>query len=206
MENGIEYNDTFTDFYKNYLFNKIKERLKKCIIINENKLIQLLNEKIIVKNKYQNIPRSIALKVLESYQKDKLCDLIESSWNGIDVNSDKPSLKDETISYFRKNNNGDYDTIDGNYKIIFNDFIVTIRVKPIYKQNYAEFVFLFDKNNINSINRFFELFNDLFKENYIDFLLKQRIKEIIDNEITSFINISENFLKTSDYDSKTNSL
>ena len=102
----------------------------------------------------------------------------------------------------RKNNNGDYDTVDGNYKIIFNDFTVTIRVKPIYKQNYADFVFKFDENNINSVNKFF----DIFKENYIEFLLKKRIKEIIDNEIISFTKISETFLNTSDYDTETNSI
>lgn len=63
MENGIECKETVVNFYKNYLFDKIKERLKKCIIINNDKLIPLLKKKIIVKNKYQNIPRSIALNV-----------------------------------------------------------------------------------------------------------------------------------------------
>lgn len=206
MENGIECKETVINFYKNYLFDKIKERLKKCIIINNDKLIQLLKKKIIVKNKFQNISRSIALNVLETYQKDKLCVLYNSSWNGIETSTDKPLLKYENISCIRKNNNGDYDTVDGNYKIVFNDFTVTIRVKPIYRQNYADFVFKFDENNINSVNKFFDIFKDLFKENYIEFLLKKRIKEIIDNEIISFIKISETFLNTSDYDTETNSI
>lgn len=64
------------------------------------------------------------------------------------------------------------------------------------------FFFNFDGNNINSVNKFF----DIFKENYIEFLLKKRIKEIIDNEIISFIKISETFLNTSDYDTETNSI
>lgn len=206
MENGIECKETVVNFYKNYLFDKIKERLKKCIIINNDKLIPLLKKKIIVKNKFQNISRSIALNVLETYQKDKLCVLYNSSWNGIEASTDKPLLKYENISCIRKNNNGDYDTVDGNYKIVFNDFTVTIRVKPIYRQNYADFVFKFDENNINSVNKFFDIFKDLFKENYIEFLLKKRIKEIIDNEIISFIKISETFLNTSDYDTETNSI
>ena len=55
--------------------------------------------------------------------------------NGIEASTDKPLLKYENISCIRKNNNGDYDTVDGNYKIVFNDFTVTIRVNECSRRN-----------------------------------------------------------------------
>lgn len=171
--------------YKEYIFFEIYSEIYKDINLTFNQLEKLYLDNIIRLFKLKKKQKFI-------YQIAKLCDegicqLTDSYWlDNFKAKYSKPKLHHDYIDHF---NWGDISGIDGSHILTIDKFKIEVKV---YES--CCFIFQFNENNIESRQKFIELFkNDIYDE-YIKLIIQKRIEQIHENETNALLKINENII------------